>query len=677
VRSQTPLRRRIASASVGRGATAWGIIGLCALFLSLATAHAAATPPQPRRVALVIGNSAYKSLTPLANPANDARLVATTLAGLGFELVGGGARLDLDKAGFDRVVQDFGAALQDADVGLFYYAGHGLQVQGTNWLVPIGANPSGPQDVDFQMVDANLVLKQMQFAKTRLNIVILDACRNNPFGGRGLRAVGGGLAEMRAPQGTLIAYATQPDSVAHDGAGADSPFTTALAHALVQPGLDLFRLFNQVGLAVKRETGGDQQPWVSSSPIEGDFYFSPASASAAVTLPVPDADLLFWQGVVNSRDPADYRAYLRQFPKGRYAELAQQRLDASATRLPQPASSSDKENTSQTAPSALLSMLWRRPSPTSPTRPESPAGAPPPLFYAAASVLDNVASDVEQTIAIYVTEYRPAPNGYGRIGSAFDKSQLLLLRTLQSSLSQGSSASSAVGYMELAEPLVLPRGGATLQDPPQLTDAVQAFLAASQVLRSRFDEARPYYDQDSYKDDNFARGRAMHPGLMSAINDFIAARTGLLGALRRLADGERQTYLNGLPPSERAVKAGVIQAISQARDLVRFIATSLDANRDIRRIDPARLKYVLDQYERSIGQLRAVLPADSDSPLGMRMGFFMDRASGFLNSGRYLWRTVRDHSTVVEAEFRFREGGESDIIVRFNHLVSAAGRVTE
>ena len=243
-----------------------------------------------KRVALVIGNSAYQNVTRLDNPRNDAALMAETLAGLGFTLIGGRAQLDLDKSAMDTAVQNFGRQVQGADVALFYYAGHGVQVSGSNYLVPVSANPTREADVDFQMVDVNLVLRQMQGSGTRLNMVILDACRNNPFGARGLRASDGGLAQMRAPEGTLISYATQPGNVAQDGSDGHSPYTKALAATIKQSGLDIFQTFNQVGLAVKRETGGSQQPWVSSSPIDGTFYFvapaaSPASPQVAVAPP--------------------------------------------------------------------------------------------------------------------------------------------------------------------------------------------------------------------------------------------------------------------------------------------------------------------------------------------------------------------------------------------------------
>jgi uncharacterized caspase-like protein len=236
-----------------------------------------------KRIALVVGNSAYQNITRLDNPRNDAALMAETLSSLGFTLIGGSAQLDLDKSALDTDVQNFGRQIQGADVALFYYAGHGVQVSGSNYLVPVGANPTREADVDFQMVDINLVLRQMQGSGTRLNIVILDACRNNPFGARGLRSADGGLAQMRAPEGTLISYATQPGSVAQDGSDGHSPYTKALATTVKQAGLDIFQTFNQVGLAVKRETGGSQQPWVSSSPIDGSFYFvAPGTAAPEV-----------------------------------------------------------------------------------------------------------------------------------------------------------------------------------------------------------------------------------------------------------------------------------------------------------------------------------------------------------------------------------------------------------
>ena len=220
------------------------------LYLGLIGGSTAASAE--KRVALVVGNANYVHVARLDNPANDARLMAGTLRDLGFALIGDRALIDLDKAAFDGAVQLFGKQLQGADVGLFYYAGHGIQVRGANYLVPVGANPTREADIDFEMLDIALVLRQMEAAGTRLNLVILDACRNNPFKGRGLRAATGGLAQIVAPEGTLISFATQPGNVALDGYGEHSPYTRALAETIQRPGLDIFRTFNEVGLAVKR-----------------------------------------------------------------------------------------------------------------------------------------------------------------------------------------------------------------------------------------------------------------------------------------------------------------------------------------------------------------------------------------------------------------------------------------
>jgi hypothetical protein len=293
----------------------------------------AGADPAGGKIALVVGNGGYKNVAHLANPTNDARLIARTLQGLGFELIGGSPQLDLDKAAFDNAVQTFGRQLQGAQVALFYYAGHGLQADEGNWLVPVDANPTRRQDLDFQTVNAALVLKQMEGSGTKLNLMILDACRNNPFAGRSLRAAGGGLAQMQTPEGTLISYATQPGAVAQDGKNADSPYTEALAEAMRRPGLDLFGVFNEVGLKVKQTTGGAQQPWVASSPIEGAFYFVAAAQSAPVapTAPPSSADpqameLAFWNSIKDSKSGDDYREYLRKYPKGNFAGLARNRI---------------------------------------------------------------------------------------------------------------------------------------------------------------------------------------------------------------------------------------------------------------------------------------------------------------------------------------------------------------
>lgn len=302
------------------------------IFIVTVAALAFANPARAeKRVALVIGNSSYLHVPRLANPANDAGLMADALRAVGFTLIGGGPQLDLDEVGLRRATQMFGEALQGADVGLFYYAGHALEMRGANYLVPVGANPVKEADADFQMMDARLVMRQMESAGTKLNIVVLDACRNNPFAGRGLRATGSGLAQMQAPEGTLISFATQPGNVALDGAGQNSPYTAALAAAIGKPGLDIFRTFNQVGLAVANATAGQQQPWVSSSPIKGEFYFAGRAPAANVNGGTPaagssDSAARAWDAVKDTKDKVLLDAFLQQFPDGFYAALARSRI---------------------------------------------------------------------------------------------------------------------------------------------------------------------------------------------------------------------------------------------------------------------------------------------------------------------------------------------------------------
>ena len=235
-----------------------------------------------KRVALVIGNSAYQTVAKLPNPTADAKLVSDTLLSLGFFVVGGGAQLDLDKAGFDAALKKFSNELIGADVALFYFAGHGVETHGLNYLVPVDAHPADAGDVFMQTVGMAGILDQMEKSGTKINLLVLDACRDNPFRDRGVSSTTGGLAQMQAPAGTFISFATQPRSVSFDGDDGHSPYTRALAATMQHPGFGLFRTFNEVGLAVEKATQGRQLPWLSSSPISGNFYFAGKAADAQV-----------------------------------------------------------------------------------------------------------------------------------------------------------------------------------------------------------------------------------------------------------------------------------------------------------------------------------------------------------------------------------------------------------
>lgn len=282
-----------------------------------------------KRIALIIGNAAYKAAPPLANPTNDAKAMAELMKDLGFELIGKQALLDADKNQVERAIREFGTQLRrEQGVGFFYYAGHGIQMNGQNFLIPVTAKVGSERDVKYELVDLNFILDEMSSASNRLNIVLLDACRNNPFGGRKVRSFSAGLAQVQAPNGTIIGYATQPGNVAADGTAKNSPYTEALLKVLRKPGIGVLESFNEVGLEVQQATGGIQQPWLSASPIQGQFYFNPSKASEIVMQQIsPEvADVTYWESIKLSRNRGDFETYLTLYPNGKFVNQANTRV---------------------------------------------------------------------------------------------------------------------------------------------------------------------------------------------------------------------------------------------------------------------------------------------------------------------------------------------------------------
>lgn len=232
-------------------------------------------PASEKRVALVIGNSAYKDV-PLKNPANDAKDVAAVLRGLGFAV---DLRTDASRADMKEALRRFSQSLPEGGTGLFYYAGHGIQSGGRNFLIPVDASILSEAELEFESVDANLVLAYLDEARTRVGIVVLDACRNNPFA-RSFRSATRGLAQMEAGRGTFVAFSTAPGSVAADGTGRNGLYTRYLLESLEHPDSDIDKVFRRVAAAVTQATGGEQVPWISSS-LTGDFQFRPGAAREA------------------------------------------------------------------------------------------------------------------------------------------------------------------------------------------------------------------------------------------------------------------------------------------------------------------------------------------------------------------------------------------------------------
>lgn len=232
-----------------------------------------------RRVALVVGNGQYQNAGVLRNPVNDARSVAQSLQRLGFTVM---LRENRSQREMAQDIREFGRQLDQNTVALYYYSGHGIQVKGENYVVPIDAAIENEEEVEYATVNVGLVMAQMEAARSRVNIVFLDACRNNPFA-RSFRSSSNGLAMMNAPAGTFIAYATAPGDVASDGTAAagNGLYTQQLLRFLNQPGMPIEQMHKQVRIAVTAASNGDQVPWESSS-IMGDFYFAGNTGSGTV-----------------------------------------------------------------------------------------------------------------------------------------------------------------------------------------------------------------------------------------------------------------------------------------------------------------------------------------------------------------------------------------------------------
>lgn len=343
---------------------------LCLLLISL-PGLARAEP----RLALIIANSAYTDdMPPLPNPVNDGKLIAATLQKLGFSVT---LVSDVDQKGMKRAISQFGDALTVAGpkaTALFYYAGHGMQVEGQNYLIPVHAAIQKEADVDLEAVSADTVLKQMEYAEPDTSIVILDACRNNPLS-RSVRAGTRGLARMDAPNGSYVAYSTAPGEVAADGIGKNSPFATALAAEMVKPGQGIEDVFRNVRVNVSKATNGVQTPWDSSS-LMNSFYFAREKPVVAAVAPTPTpapasdaapvstapstfdaAELAFWDSIKNSVDASDYAAYIEQYPNGNFAKLAKSRqtkLQAEAATRASKATPPTSPTSLTTAPAAII-----------------------------------------------------------------------------------------------------------------------------------------------------------------------------------------------------------------------------------------------------------------------------------------------------------------------------------
>ncbi len=293
-----------------------------------------------KRVAFVVGNGAYRNVPQLPNPAIDAQAMARVLRNVGFDVVEGS---NLTRDEMTEKLLDFGKRAEGADVAVFFYAGHGIAVNGTNYLLPVDADLKSEMDVKLgAAINVDLTLEQTM-ADAKVKLVFLDACRDNPFAAkiRSARAtrsvaVDSGLAEMKSGEGTLIAFATGPGQTALDGeTGTNSPFTRALVAHITQPGVEIQQAMTEVRAQVNEETSKNQLPWGHTNLI-GTVYLNPAAAPAGKTgeanapaapaAPVSDVELEFWRSVKDSNKPEELNAYLTSYPSGTFKSLALARI---------------------------------------------------------------------------------------------------------------------------------------------------------------------------------------------------------------------------------------------------------------------------------------------------------------------------------------------------------------
>lgn len=284
------------------------------------------------KLALVIGNSAYKDAPALKNPANDARAMAELLKALKFNVT---QLLDADRRTMQAAMRDYAQTVEASKaVGLFYFAGHGLQLAWHNYLLPVDAASDNPDDAKNQGVDVDGLVKRLSKAANPMNVIILDACRENPFA-RDFRARAKGLSQMDAPLSTLLAYATSPGNVASDGEGANGLYTENLLREMRVQDAKIEDVFKRVRLGVRLKSNGAQIPWESTS-LEEDFWFLPPDRLSRLTEDEKDREfreeLALWEKIRGARTPRPFESYLRRYPSGSFSELAQLQLDRALAR---------------------------------------------------------------------------------------------------------------------------------------------------------------------------------------------------------------------------------------------------------------------------------------------------------------------------------------------------------
>jgi len=340
---------------------------LAEIFAAALALLAASSPPAlaDKRVALIIGNSAYKEAARLPNPVNDAAAIAELFRTAGFNVI---SKHDVGINDLRRTLREFTDLTQNADIAVVYFAGHGIEIDGSNYLIPVDAVLERDSDIDDETVSLDRIIRVLEPVK-RLRLIILDACRDNPFSRTmrrtiASRSMGRGLAKVEpTTSDTLIAFAAKAGSTASDGDGANSPFTTALLAHLAEPGLDLRIAFGRIRDDVLARTGSRQEPFVYGSLGGSVVALVPAKSDSNVAMSTTNEqanlEITFWNSIKGEKNPRLFEAYLHRYPNGAFADLAKITLDGLKTAALTPAPDRTEDKAAISDPGLLKEVRER------------------------------------------------------------------------------------------------------------------------------------------------------------------------------------------------------------------------------------------------------------------------------------------------------------------------------
>jgi hypothetical protein len=517
-----------------------------------------------KRLALVIGNSDYEHTSQLKNPANDADLISGKLRKIGFDVI---TNKDVTLTGTQELFNQFAQKIKDIGDGgivLFYYAGHGIQYNGENFIVPVDANLQTDTDIILQGVNTSIILKIFELSGAKTNVVVLDACRNNPFPAVS-RSVSQGLARMDSPSGSFIAYSTAPGKVAMDGTGKNSPYTTALAKFITDPDLTLEAVFKKVRRKVYFDTAKAQITWESTSLIDEVFLVDKGdNTSTADTKPQNKPQSVvqeenFWMQIRDKNDPQLFKTYLQLFPDGKHREIALAQLSHAGHVSKQPIPHTQKFDYTDDELEARIAK-----------------------FNAIIELMDN--NNIRRAIMSYdrytswcCENLKKGPTGKERY--------------ISYALYGLYSLSSPESWIDKFQ-------GVPLRQPvfDNLDNATAALINTFLALHPIVQKADQYYTNELYQYDNAEGARSLHSDLYPLYEKFISAYSNLASIVLNQMEKIQTQEIDYV-----AVKNGKSwewYAVREKYLLIRFALTfQSDPNLDKKTLQQAYNKYLANFLE--------------------------------------------------------------------------------